>query len=250
MTNIELSQEFDTLLHSYNTFNAYGVTIGTSLILNEYEKSVYLTTAQEQLIKEYYSGNTATENSFESIEEVRKYLQALVTDITLTTQHICTPKYSVSKYSQFYKLTTKLNKHELWYIIFETAKIGNRTTIVKPTTHDKVYSLLRNPLKTNFLERTFRLEISNDTIELINKYPITEYFIRYLKKPRPIILEDFENLTINGYSTETSCELHESLHRPILERAYLLALQTFSRTNSRQENDSAENRKSSEQEEN
>ena len=53
MTTKEFSQEFDTKLNSYDSFNAYGLTIGESIILNEYEKSIYLTNAQEELIKEY-----------------------------------------------------------------------------------------------------------------------------------------------------------------------------------------------------
>ena len=35
-------------------------------------------------------------------------------------------------------------------------------------------------------------------VELINSNEIASYKIRYLKRPCPIILEDFENVTING----------------------------------------------------
>ena len=41
-------------------------------------------------------------------------------------------------------------------------------------------------------------------------------------------VEDFENLTIDGFSTITECRLHESIHRTILDRAYILALQSRS----------------------
>lgn len=238
MTTKEFSQEFDTKLNSYDSFNAYGLTIGESIVLNEYEKSIYLTNAQEDLIKEYYSGRNSTRESFEQTEEIKRYLQSLVYDIKLTNQ-ITNTLNGVCSYSQFYQLTSELSANELWYIIFETAKIGNRNTIVKPITHDKVYSILRNPLRTNFLERTYRLDFNDDTIELINKNVITEYFIRYIKRPKPIILEDFETLTINGYSTISQCELHESLHRTILNRAYILALQAYSMTNNKQSNNSS-----------
>lgn len=240
MTTREFSQEFDVKLNSYEGFSNYGITIGNTIKLNEYEKSVYLTQAQNQLVIEFYSGKNNFRESFEQNESLKRSLQALVNTITFNTQVLPTPK-GVSKYSQFYKLTSKLNVNELWYIIYESAKIGERQTIVKPITHDSVYSVLRNPLKTNFLERTFRLEFSDDTIELINKYPIQEYFIRYIKTPSPIILEDFENLTIDGYNTITECELHESIHRIILDRAYILALQSHSiRMNNNQENKSSD----------
>ena len=54
------------------------------------------------------------------------------------------------------------------------------------------------------------------------------YKIRYSKKPNPIILIDLEDdLSINGISEESECELDSSLHRTILDRAVALALQTM-----------------------
>ena len=236
MTTKEFSQEFDVKLNSYEGFSNYGITIGETIKLNEYEKSLFLTQAQSQIIIEYYTGKNNFRESFEQNENLKRSLQALVSTITFTNQISYIQLKGVSDYSQFYQLTSKLNANELWYIIYESAKIGSRTTIVKPITHDTAYSILRNPLKTNFLERTFRLEFNDDTIELINKYPITEYLIRYIKNPSPIILDDFEELTIDGYNIITECQLHESIHRTILDRAYILALQSHSlRMNNKQE---------------
>ena len=228
MTTKEFSQEFDIKLNSLEGFNAYGLTIGNTIRLNEYEKSIFLTEAQNQLIKEYYTGKNNYRESFEQNEDLKRSLQSLVNTVTFNHQVAYTTLKGVSKYSQFYDLTSQLSTNELWYIIYESATINKRITIVKPITHDDAYSILRNPLKANYLERTFRLEFNDDTIELINKYPITEYLIRYIKNPSPIILEDFENLTIDGFSTITECRLHESIHRTILDRAYILALQSRS----------------------
>lgn len=67
--------------------------------------------------------------------------------------------------------------------------------------------------------------------EIIGKFygPIT-YQLRYVKKPRPIILRDLsdEDLTIDGCSTESECELAEELHHEILQRAVELAKAAYS----------------------
>jgi hypothetical protein len=61
-------------------------------------------------------------------------------------------------------------------------------------------------------------------IELIALDDITKYEIRYVAKPKPIVLCDLDdNLSINGYTKETPCELDESLHDDILKRAVELA---------------------------
>ena len=60
--------------------------------------------------------------------------------------------------------------------------------------------------------------------ELISKYNITEYLIRYLVKPTPIILIDLEDgLTINGLDTITECNLNPVIHRTLLNLAVKLA---------------------------
>ena len=225
MTTKEFSQEFDTLLHSYESFNSYGLTIGQSIEINEYEKSLYLTKAQDDIVIELCSGKSLNGDSFDKTEEVKRYLQELICEETLTTK--VTNITGVSPYSQFFQLSSKFSRGELLFMIFETAKIGNRVTLVKPITNDKVYSILRNPFKANFLERTFRLELTDTTIELINANPISSYYIRYIKNPTPIILEDFENVSIKGYSSTMECRLHPSMHNQILKRAYSLLLQSL-----------------------
>ncbi len=67
------------------------------------------------------------------------------------------------------------------------------------------------------------------------------YKIRYVKRPRPIILENLpDGLSIDGISTETSCELNPILHMDILTKAVELAVTTrgrrpVSQNNQRQE---------------
>lgn len=68
-------------------------------------------------------------------------------------------------------------------------------------------------------------------IELIGRTDKTTltYTVRYLRQPRPIILTDLEEgLSIQGLSKESTCELPESLHQDILERAVELAKVAYS----------------------
>ena len=63
-------------------------------------------------------------------------------------------------------------------------------------------------------------------MELISKYDIDSYMIKYLSKPAPIILEDLGTLEIDGQSTPQEFNLHPTLYRVILDRAVLMALQS------------------------
>ena len=51
------------------------------------------------------------------------------------------------------------------------------------------------------------------------------YKVRYIRRPRPIILEDLpDDLEIDGRNLETPCELNPVIHMDILERAFQLAV--------------------------
>lgn len=64
-----------------------------------------------------------------------------------------------------------------------------------------------------------------NTVEIISDYPVESYTVRYIRKPKPIILTDLdEGLSIEGISTITECELNSALHDIILQRAVRLAL--------------------------
>ena len=69
----------------------------------------------------------------------------------------------------------------------------------------------------------FRLDLTRNKVELISKYTIGNYFVRYVAKPTPIILTNISPLTIDGESTVTECMLNSAIHRLILDRAVHLA---------------------------
>ena len=134
----------------------------------------------------------------------------------------------------------------MFLIVNERVKINssdcfNNTTVeVKPVTHDEFNKQIKNPFQTPDNSLAWRLDYStinnNKVVEIISPYNVTgslEYKLRYLKYPKPIILTDLsvafpsEGLSIDGETAQSNCELNESLHREILDRAVELALRDY-----------------------
>lgn len=214
MTNPEFSIEFDILYNNISSNKAPG--------LNEYEKSVFLTKAQEQIVTELYSGRNTTYNSFEETEEQRRYLHSLIT--TSSLEESTEIADIITSNSSIYKLP-----ENIMFITYETAILtGNKEVTVYPVSQDELSKIIKNPFRGPSNNRVLRLDLGNNSIEVISNYDITKYLIRYIRKPNPIILVDLEDeLSINGVAEESECELDSSLHRTILDRAVALALQTM-----------------------
>lgn len=56
-----------------------------------------------------------------------------------------------------------------------------------------------------------------------------KYKIRYIRRPRPIVLQDFskdttDSVDIDGVSTRSECELNPIIHMDILNKAVELAI--------------------------
>ena len=75
MTCKEFSEEFDILLNSYGVPVAFGQA--NPLLFDEYEKSLFLTKAQEAIVTQLYNGKLLG-HSFEETEELRMYLESLI----------------------------------------------------------------------------------------------------------------------------------------------------------------------------
>lgn len=219
MTNKEFSDGFSTLL------NSFGIT--PNITLDEYEKSTFLTNAQEQLIIDIYSGrNIIYGKSFEQTEEIRRYLSNLVKTYETSTK--VTGKLGLSQDSVFFKIP-----QDTWFITYEVAflkdsRLGCWDGIdasVVPLPQDDLYRVKDNPFRGPSKDRVLRLDIKSDLAELISKYNVDKYLMRYISQPTPIILVDLpDGLSINGVSTESKCELNPVVHRAILERAVQLAI--------------------------
>lgn len=225
MTTEEFSNEFDTLLNSYSTIEAFGKTPST-VELDEYEKSIFLTNAQEEIVMGMYNGKNPFGDSFERTEEIRRYLSTLIK--TYTTADKKVGYIGLSKSSVFFKLPD-----DLWFITYESVNLkddglgcmNGKDISVIPITQDEYHRIGKNPFRGTNKRRVLRLDLSDKVVEIISKYNVESYLIRYLSRPTPIVLTDLaDNLSINGISVKTECELNPVIHRAILERAVKLAI--------------------------
>lgn len=211
MTNLEFDTQFDIFYNNIASNAAPSVDL--------YEKSVFLTQAQRDIVLELYNGRGTPGISFESTEEVRRYLSNLVK----------TYDFNVDSLDTLIELPSNL-----LFIIREEAICGEFTQCLKgktidvvPSTHDNLNKELRNPFKGPSRTRVLRVDVEGK-IKLYSKYKISNYKITYLENPSPIILGDLgSELTIEGKSSESTSNVNPILHRAILERAVLLAKMAY-----------------------
>lgn len=229
MTVAEFNAEFDILYDNISSSSAPGLDL--------YEKSVYLTTAQLELIKAAYCGYNPLKRSFEGDEQKRRELSELVKDFKSLA-------FIDSSKSLFAESKLVNIPEDVMYIIYESAELlnscGNKIKVeVNPTSYDNLNSSMKNPFRKPNGKRVFRLDISKDAtlknVELVSEVSLVSYSMRYIKYPSPIILTNFEldasvsglGLTINGLNQIKQCELNESIHKEILNRAVELAIRDY-----------------------
>lgn len=190
MTLDEFSVQFDILYNNISSGQAPGLT--------EYEKSVFLTQAQEAVILDLYKGTAG--DSFETTEEVTRYLYSLVKTKS---------DFIINDGDPYYIDLTIVP--DLWFITYQSAIQDDRDVIVVPVKQDLLFKTLQNPFTGPSKNRI--LSISED--EKLSLYCLskpTRVTIKYLKRPSNIDLEG-----------GTEVEVPESLHTQILMRAIQMA---------------------------
>jgi hypothetical protein len=226
MTTAEFSNQFDVLYDNALSNMAPG--------LSEYDKSVFLTQAQKEVIQAYYGGAGDT-TSFEGTEEARRALSTLV--ITFKNSVILADTHSeklAANNSYLFSIPS-----EAWFIAYEEAILVDdtlpsgttSTAIVIPTTHDDYFRTYRNPFRGPNDSQVLKLDISDNRVELISKYTVETYVMRYIAMPTPIVLDTLIDAEIDGVTVETECALHESLHMLILKRAVETATKVYNYQN-------------------
>ena len=217
----EFSNSFDILLQPYIAKESFSEQ--NNLAFDEYEKSIFLTKAQEQIVLELYQ-------ELEQSEEVRKYLSNLIK----TDNYVPVGEQDETLINNNFKSYKVDISNDILFMIYEQCTlndenncINNKIVSVVSTIHDDLDKVLKNPFKSPNSRKVIRLDFDNK-IELISKYNISNYKIRYLKKPNPIILVALEdNLSINNGDTKVSNgETNPILHERIVQRAVQLAVQS------------------------
>lgn len=228
MNNIEFSNQFDVLYNNITSNQAPG--------LNEYEKSVFLTKAQDEVLKNYFSprsnpkqegyddsikrqadfsglmreGNGTIDNSPTSQFDPRSIVYKVPTDVYLIINEqillegeVANPNYDEND-----------DESDEPETIFETKGIRQ----ILPINYEEYRRLMSRPYKEPLKYQAWRLFTSTESnsfngqriaeviltsVDKKSSYTKT-YKIRYIKFPKPIILSDFsdafgEDISINGY---------------------------------------------------
>ena len=220
----ELSNLFDTLLQPSIVKDNFGEQ--NTLAFDEYEKSIFLTKAQEQIVLELYQ-------ELEQSEENRKYLSNLIK----TGNYVPVGEKDETLINNTFKSYKVEIEDSVLFMIYEQCTlsdenncINGRIVSVVPTIHDDLDKTLKNPFKSPNSRKVIRLDFDNK-IELISRYNISDYKVRYLKKPNPIILVTLEDLNIDKKQEVSNGETNPILHERIVQRAVQLAVQSKAKSN-------------------
>lgn len=227
MTTKELSNQFDIY---YN-----GIATNSAPPIDLYEKSVYLTDAQLEIVNNYFNplGNKY-QKGFEGNSKRRNDLEELVRNHKSTIK--VPSNDGISPNSVFFRIP-----NDTYLIVQEKVLVGpgfncetNKYLDVVPKTHDEFNIQEDNPFKKPDKTVAWRMNYFSQSsnfknVEIIAPFNIIEYKYRYVKYPQPIILTDLatafpsEGLTINGLSNEQTCMLSKSTCIEILKRAVEMA---------------------------
>lgn len=239
MNNKEFSDRFDVLYNNITSNQAPG--------LNDYEKSIFLTKAQEELLKSsYYPAHNAKQEGYDDTVRRQLMYENLVSSDSYDVTYI--GRYPNSR---VVKKTTGGNPDDgkVLFIIDELVIIKSEdlTKIEKyltvfPIHYMEYQRLTSKPLKEPMRGHVWKLITGDNKFDLIfttedfdnTEYKVeagepmarAEYIRKYIKKPNPIILSAdiaLENMTIDGESNESPCELDATFHEEILQRAVEIA---------------------------
>ncbi len=229
MSNEEFSNAFDTALNSYSIQANFGEDSSKyNIVLDEYEKSVFLTEAEYEVFINLYNGKNIYGDFFEGTEELRRYLDTLVRTEEITTQ---TDGTKLSDNSVIFELPEELAFITLEQVTYQSDDdcINGFTAKVYPVTQDEYDRVKDNPFRGPTKYKALRLDYGENKVEIISKYPIGKYLIKYLKKPNPIVLVDLpDDLEVHRVNQISECDMNELLHETILNRAVALAVQAKS----------------------
>ena len=222
MTTNEFEWEFDVLYNNIASNAAPGI--------NSYEKSVLLTKAQDELIKNYFNpqGNKYKEGFDGSAKRQIDFSGIIsVANGTLLDQQ------GFDLRAKVFKIPT-----DVFLIINESIVTNTGIKQIIPIKFDEYTRLMSKPYKEPLKFQAWRLITDGDinsgvTVEIIpnSQETVKSYTLRYVRRPKPIILanlkSEYGDVSINGETEISQCELNPLVHREILQRAVELAKITY-----------------------
>lgn len=221
MTTGEFSKEFDIRFNQINSNLAYSV--------DDYEKSVYLTRAQEQILDNYFNpkGNKYQEG-FDGSEKRQIDFSSLVSVYTTSTEKVGVTAFTTRG------LVFEIND-DVFKVLNETFQYKNAAgttfnTSVFPIDYKEYQKVLSKPYQSPPNRQSWRLVRSGAitgklVVEIVPKSNIDNtkaftYAVRYVQRPTPIVVAALTGgKTVNGVSAQTECILPAEIHDEILNRA-------------------------------
>lgn len=224
MTIPEFSNEFDVLYNNVMSNQAPG--------LDEYEKSVFLTKAQSEIIKNYFNpkGNKYQEGFDGSQKRQVDFSKLMKTYASSGT--VPAPTSFFGNVTGAYKITWP---DDVFVVVNEVVDVTKKDDDRKyrlqviPIKYDEYLRVSSKPYKQPLKNQAWRIINGENDINLIvghlNSVSDDGYHIRYVKHPKPIILESLvgTDLSINKETKAMGCELDSEIHPEILQRAVELA---------------------------
>ena len=257
----EMSHRFDVLLNSYASQAQFGEQASSiSVVLDEFEKSVLLTQAQEIVLKAAYNRKkNAVNEGIDDSEERQIDFSTLITTAVLERASDQTSAFDDrgiiynmpsrttiaaadtfdSSFDYTFHPKEKVSS-EVMFILNERiiTQVGGmkKSYVVVPIHYREYDREMSRPYGQPLKKQVWRLIQNNSNgidakLEIIPRWNLTdreeilEYKIRYIRRPYPIVLTKLEDgLNIEGFTQENPCELAPILHEEVLNKAVELAL--------------------------
>lgn len=149
MTTTEFSDQFDVLYNNITSNQAPG--------LNEYEKSVFLTKAQEEIIKNYFSpkGNPK-QDGFDDSPKRQADFSSIIENLSLQTVD------ATSRFDQ--RSFAYIMPPDLFISLNEQLMVGNTPITVVPISYQEYDRLMSKPYKYPPKYQAWRLITKNATV--------------------------------------------------------------------------------------
>ena len=241
MTTQEFSNEFDVLYNNIMSNQAPGI--------DDYEKSVFLTKAQLEILKNYF--NPKGNKYQEGFDNSRKRQIDFSNHVIVASPSV----YIGSSFTRFNDASTMYSlPSNILFILDERINDSldgiTDSSIVVPIGLNEFMRIMSKPYRRPLRHQVWRLiqgdnrtSFTSDIInnpgftpqyiaELIGRGTLSDYRIRYVKRPSPIIVADLSSeygagISIDGVTAESQCLLDKNLHREILQRAVELAKSSY-----------------------
>ena len=222
----EWEERFDVLFNNITSNQAPG--------LNTYEKSVLLTKGQDEVLKNHFTANSKGNDIGQGYDDgpKRQIDFSMLTTSKEVTSVSTAAKFDTRSNSRSVTLPTGIMMiiNELVQVLRNSKTID---LVVRPLRFDEYDRLMSKPYARPLVKQAWRL-INSDTANKADIVVgpgdvITKYIVRYIRKPKPIIIGNLDGLTIDGYTYGTGtnqaqgCELDPMLYEEILQRAVELA---------------------------